>query len=126
LVTVVGGAGVGKTRLAQELLARATGAAAAWVALEPIEDARHVPSAIALALGIALPDGVDRYAALRLALEQSSLLLILDGAEHLAGALAGPLESLIAQCPGLRALVTSQAPLGVCGETVYRLGALPV
>lgn len=125
LVTVVGGAGVGKTRLAQEILARAAGAAA-WVALEPIDEARHVPSAIALALGIALPDGADRYAALRQALEKSPLLLILDGAEHLAEALAAPLASLVAQAAGLRALVTSQAPLGVCGETIYRIGALPV
>src|SRR5262245_46649674 len=63
LVSVVGGAGVGKTRLAQELFARSQDTAA-WVSLEPIEDLHHVPSAIALALGITLPDDDDRFAAL--------------------------------------------------------------
>ena len=74
LVTIVGIAGVGKTRLAQEILAREAekpGAAVAWVSLGTLGDIDHVPSAIALALGISLPDGVDGFAALRQSLEQS-------------------------------------------------------
>src|SRR5580698_496827 len=48
LVTIVGSAGVGKTRLAQELLAReaaAPEATVAWVALGPLEQIQHVYSA---------------------------------------------------------------------------------
>lgn len=129
LVTIVGGLGVGKTRLAQELLARRAdvpGTAAAWVSLASLEDVQHVPSAIALAVGVSLSDRVDGFAALRHALEDQSLLLILDGVEHLAGALAAPLAALVSQTRALRILVTSQAPLGVAGETVYRLMPLPV
>ena len=128
LVTVVGGAGVGKTRLAQEILTRESEAqrVAAWVALESIDAAQHIPSAIALALGLSLPDGVDGFGALRQALEQVPLLLVLDGAEHLAEALAPPLTALVSQTRGVRVLVTSQAPLGVAGEIVYRLTALSV
>jgi len=129
LVTIVGIAGVGKTRLAQEVLAREAekpGSAVAWVSLGPLEDVGHVPSAIALALGISLPDGIDGFAALRQAVENVSLLLILDCAEHLGEALATPLAALILQTQGVRALVTSQAPIGITGETVYRLSALPV
>ena len=129
LVTIVGGAGVGKTRLAQEIMARAAekpGDAVAWVSLGPLDDAQHVPSAIALALGLSLPDGVDGFAALRQALEQVPLLLILDGAEHLGDAFAAPLAGLVSQSQRVRALVTSQAPLGIAGETVYRLSVLPV
>jgi predicted ATPase/DNA-binding winged helix-turn-helix (wHTH) protein len=129
LVTIVGTAGVGKTRLAQEILARESeqpGAAAAWVSLEPLEDAEHLPSAIALALGLSLPDGADRFAALRQQLEGTPLLLILDGAERLGDALAPMLVDLVSQTTAVRALVTSQAPLGIGGETVYRLSALPV
>src|SRR5271155_2457016 len=72
LVTIVGIAGVGKTRLAQEILASEAekpDAAVAWVSLGPLEDASHLPSAIALAVGLPLPDGIDGFTALRQALE---------------------------------------------------------
>jgi predicted ATPase/DNA-binding winged helix-turn-helix (wHTH) protein len=128
LVTVVGGLGIGKSRLAQEVLARAPEAhgAAAWVSLEPLDTAQQVPSAIALALGLSLPDGADGFAALRHALEDVPVLLVLDGVEHLAEALAAPLAALVSQTRAVRVLLTSQAPLGLAGETVYRLLPLPV
>ena len=129
LVTIVGIAGVGKTRLAQEILASEAeqpGAAVAWVALGPLREAQHVASAIASALGLSLPDGVDGFTALCQALEHLPVLLILDCAEHLTDVLAMPLAELIARTEGLRALVTSQVPLGIAGEIVYRLAVLPV
>ena len=128
LVTLVGSLGVGKTRLAQEVLARAseTPHAAAWVSLESLDAAQQVPSAIALALGLSLSDAADGFAALAHALEDVPLLLILDGVEHLAETLAAPLATLVSRTRALRLLVTSQAPLGVAGETVYRLAPLAV
>ena len=129
LVTVVGVAGVGKTRLAQEILAREAGkpgAAVAWIPLAPIREAQHIPSAIAIGLGLSLPDGVDGFAALSQALERIPVLLILDCAEHLGDALATPLTELISRTRSVRALVTSQAPLGIAGEVVYRLAVLGV
>jgi len=128
LVTIVGSAGVGKTRLAQEILARQgekLGAAVAWVSLEAMADVRQVPSAIALALGLSMPDSPDGFAALGQALEKVELLLVLDCAERLAETLGTPLAGLIAQTRGVRSMVTSQVPLGVAGETVYRLPGLP-
>ena len=129
LVTLVGVAGVGKTRLAQEVLAREAekpGAAVAWVPLGPIREAQHIPSAIAIGLGLSLPDGVDGFTALSQALEHVPVLLILDSAEHLVDALATPLADLISQTQSVRALVTSQVPLGLAGEIVYRLSVLAV
>lgn len=128
LATVVGISGVGKSRLAREILARAAenNEPAAWVALASIEDSRLVPSAIALALGLALPDSADGFAALRQALSKSTVLLVLDGAEHLIETLATPLADLVMQTAGVRALVTSQTPLGIAGETVIRLSTLAV
>ena len=129
LVTLVGISGVGKTRLAQEILVREgekPGATVAWVSLGPLDDVRHVPSAIALALGLSLPDELDGFVALRQALERVSLLLIVDCAEHLGDALAAPLAELISHTRELRLLVTSQAPLVIGGEVVYRLSALAV
>jgi predicted ATPase/DNA-binding winged helix-turn-helix (wHTH) protein len=128
-VTVVGGAGVGKTRLAQEVLARALGTAelqAAWVDLHPLTQLRHVASAMALAVGVTVPDRGDAFAALHQALGQAPLLLILDGAEHLSSELAPALEELLARTQQVRALVTSERPLGLPGETVFRLGPLAV
>lgn len=129
LLTIVGAAGTGKSRLAQELLARKSEQAEAriaWVSLEPLDDVALVPSAIALALGISLPEAADRFEALRRTLEQQPVLLFLDGAEHLGEPLAKPLAALLWSSPSLRAVITSQAPLGITGETVYRLGPLSV
>ena len=128
LVTLAGVAGVGKTRLAQELIALAAPeqGGAAWVSLRPLADVHHVPGAIALAVGIALPERADAFAALVPALDEWPLLLVLDGAEHLCAALAVPLGTLVQQARGLRLLLTSQAPLGVAGEHVFRLAPLAV
>jgi DNA-binding winged helix-turn-helix (wHTH) protein len=119
LVTIVGTAGVGKTRIAQEFLALAAenpDAAVAWVSLQQLGQVQLVPSAIAIALGLSLPDGVDGFTALRQALEKLPLLLFLDGAEQIGEGLAAPLAALVSQTNGVRALVTSQAPLGIPGE----------
>ncbi|HEY2634869.1 MAG TPA: winged helix-turn-helix domain-containing protein [Steroidobacteraceae bacterium] len=129
LVTIAGIAGVGKTRLAQEILAHEAdkpGNGVAWVSLQPLNEAQHIPSAIALALGLSLPESADGFAALRQALERTPVLLILDGAEQFCQTLAAQLTELVSRTQGVRALVTSQVPLGVPGETVYRLSPLPV
>ncbi len=128
LVTLAGPCGVGKTRLAQALLAlRGSGFAdgACWVELAPVADADALPGAVATALGLKLAPG---HAAdtLAQALAERQLLLALDNAEHLLDAVAAWLEALLARAPGLRVLVTSQRPLRLAEERVQRLAGLPL
>jgi predicted ATPase/DNA-binding winged helix-turn-helix (wHTH) protein len=127
-VSVVGTAGVGKTRLAQEVLLRTSAGSwgqVAWVDLGPLQ-LQHVSGALALAVGVTLPDGGDGFDALEQALAQAPLLLVLDGAEHLATELAPALARLLARTVALQVLITSQVPLGVPGEAVFRLGPLAI
>jgi predicted ATPase/DNA-binding winged helix-turn-helix (wHTH) protein len=129
LVTLVGAAGVGKSRLARELLGLEEGGggtAAVLISLEPVVSAVHVPAAVAHALGLSLPETADRFAALGRALDGTRALVVLDGAEHLVHELADALDALVSRATGVRVLVTSQAPLGRIGEAIYRLGPLPI
>ena len=127
LVTVVGMPGVGKSRLAEEIAASGAltpAESALLVPISPFTDVAPIPAAIAIGLGLSLPDSLEGFEALERALGDRPTLLVLDSAEHLASALAGPLGVLIGRVPELRVLVTSQIPLGIAGELVYRLGPL--
>lgn len=129
MVTVVGAAGVGKTRLVEEVLTREIASPliqTAFASLSPLQTIVGVPETVALALGLTLTDGRDPFEALGCALDQTTRLLVLDSVEHLAEMLVSPLTKLLSHCRGLRLLLTSQTPVGVAGETVYRLGALLV
>jgi predicted ATPase len=94
--------------------------------LQPLSAAAQLPGALALALGLPAPDEGNAIASLARALGNEPLLVVFDCAEHLAPLLAGSLAALLQAAPRLQLLVTSQAPLGVAGELVYRLQALAV
>ena len=82
-----------------------------WVPLAGLQDPSLVVPSIEHALG---PGGdiVTRHA-----------LLVLDNFEHLLDA-AAPTASLLASAPGLKAVVTSRAPLHVDGEQEFPLDPL--
>jgi len=127
LLTLVGPGGCGKTRLAIELAARALGDhpdGAHFVDLAPVAPTAPVAHAVAAALGIRTQPGEQLDTALTAHLRDRRLLLVLDNCEHVAAA-AGPLgRVLLEACPGLRVLATSRQPLGVAGETVWRVPSL--
>lgn len=126
LVTLVGMAGVGKTRLAQELAQRAAqrSQAIAWIALAALSSTDQVASSIAVTMGVSLPDGADGFGTLARILREEPLLLVLDGGEHLSQPLSERLRWLIGMTRALRVLLTSQVPLGLEGEHVLRLEPL--
>ena len=130
LITLAGPSGIGKTRL---LLALGAAQAPAWsdgvwwvelAALAPDatdSDALCALLAQTLQLGSA---AAGSAAALARALQPLHLLLLLDNAEHLLPQLAPLVATLLLQAPGLRVVLTSQEPLRIAGEQVYRLAPL--
>ena len=126
LVSVVGPGGVGKSLLTQHLLATRRDAylhGVCWVELAGVADAQALPGAVAAALGVECGSG-DATEALVAAVKPLTMLLALDNAEHLLADVATLCHALHNAAPGLRLLVTSQAPLHVAAEQVLRVDPL--
>lgn len=127
LLTLVGGGGAGKTRLAVELaeLLRAKHPQGAWfVDLSGVTDADQVELAVARAVGTI----DDRQAApldtVVARLQGEPGLLVVDNCEHLVETCAAVVVTLLMRCAHLRVLATSREPLDVSGETTWRVPAL--
>lgn len=118
LVTVVGPAGSGKTRLAVEWAGRD-----AVVRLADVADPAHLVSAVAAATGVTGFTG-DPYEALVKRLRLHGRALVLDNCEHLVGEVARLVVDLLDRIPALRVVATSRSPLGVDGEHSLPLGPL--
>ena len=129
LVTVVGAGGMGKTSLAQGVAHQLRGSYAdgVWLAdLSSVGTASLVPTSVASVLRVVLRGDDHAEAALAKALAAKRMLLLLDNCEHLPGAVA-ELSAALCQCaPGVTVLATSQEPLKVPQEQVYRLGPLEI
>jgi predicted ATPase/DNA-binding SARP family transcriptional activator len=122
LVSVVGTAGVGKTRLVLDV-ARATAVpGGAWlVRLDEADAGSDLSRVAAEALHVVggEPALVERLAG-------AETLLVLDNAEHLLEPVAALATHLLAAAPTLRILLTSQAALGIDEEVVHLLRPLPL
>ena len=128
MVTVVGPAGVGKTRLSLRAAAQAAGQFpdGVWLAdLAGISDPELLAPAVAAALG--LPD--EPEAALGPALlgylRGRRLLVVLDTCEHLVDACAAFADTVLRSAPGVTLLATSRQPLDAQGEHAFPLPPLP-
>ncbi|GAA0930816.1 hypothetical protein GCM10009554_14350 [Kribbella koreensis] len=124
LVTLIGPAGVGKTRLAVEYVSRNTPDDLWFAKLADVSDPTALPATVVDAFGL-VASGDDPTALLIRTIGAGPGLLVLDNCEHLVAAAACLVSDLIHGCPQLRILATSREPLGVEGELTLPVNPLP-
>jgi predicted ATPase/DNA-binding XRE family transcriptional regulator len=128
LLTLTGPGGVGKTRVAIEVIERSRDAytdGIVFVPLAPLRDAALLPSVLAEALGVKEVARQRLQETLTRHLHDRQVLLVLDNFEHLSTA-APVVGELVARCPQLTVLVTSRTPLRVGGERQFPVPPLPL
>ena len=126
-LTLCGPGGIGKTRLALRILAATADEfpEGAWfVELADLRQPELVPSRVAAAIGVSEEPGRPLLDTLADALRPRRLLLALDNCEHLIDACAKTADAIVRRCPRVHLLVTSREPLGIGGETIYRVPSL--
>ncbi|HEX2373191.1 MAG TPA: BTAD domain-containing putative transcriptional regulator [Actinomycetota bacterium] len=122
LVTLVGPAGVGKTRAAIEAVRPLRPSGGVWlVRLEAADATTSISRMVAEALQLTGGEQtlLDRVAG-------AETVLVLDNCEHVIDGVADLATRLLDQAAPLRIVATSQAPLGVDGEATYALDPLPL
>jgi predicted ATPase/class 3 adenylate cyclase len=127
LVTLAGAGGCGKTRLGLQVAAELLDGSGdgVWLAeLAPVTGQDAVPAAICEALRLAVNPGRPALEALLDALALQDVLIVLDNCEHLIGGCATIAEAIVRRCPRVHLLATSREPLGIGGETIYRVPSL--
>lgn len=126
LVTLVGPGGIGKTRLALEIVHRAADAGEViWTPVEAIADPADLLPAVAVAARISEQLGSPLPARIADALAGRPVLLAVDNLEHLLDGVAG-LSELLDAAPELRLIATSREALRLRGETVLPVTPLPL
>ena len=127
LLTLTGPGGTGKTRLAIRVATEVSDDFADgvfFVALDAVRDPALVPSQIATAVGISESGGRSAEQLLAEWLRARVVLMVLDNFEQVVDA-APAVASLLRAAPGLKAIVTSRAPLRISGEHEYPVPGLP-
>lgn len=124
VLTLTGPGGIGKSRLAVELLRRSGSRVLAVADLGAVSDPVLTLDAIAVAVGLRPRPGVAPLEAIVGALAGRDGVVFLDTCEHVVASLRALPRAVVARADALRILATSQVPLGMRGETVWRVPGL--
>ena len=125
-VSIVGSGGVGKTTTAISVAHSLSSTFAddiCFVDLGLLGDPQSVAFAVASSTNVSTKSS-DLIQALLAALSRKRTLIVLDGCEHVAEAVAGLAEAILRSCPDVHLLATSREALRADGECVYRLQPL--
>jgi predicted ATPase len=131
LITLTGSGGVGKTRLAIQVVSDVLELFpdGVWfLDLAPLGDPALVPNTLGKVLDLQLVGGSDLSITDLIAdyLCSRTTLLIFDNCEHLIDGCASLVEFLLKSCEGLHILATSREMLRVPGEITYRVPSLVI
>src|SRR5829696_2416741 len=127
MLTLTGAGGSGKTRLALALAGRSLEDypdGVWWIDLASQMDAAVLGEAIAEPVGVRPLPGTTALQAVCAALVRARTLVVLDNCEHLLEACAEAATALLESCRNLKVLATSRAPLGLPGESDWRVPPL--
>jgi predicted ATPase/DNA-binding SARP family transcriptional activator len=126
VITLIGAAGVGKTRLALAVAAEAVAQPGGvwWVELAAVSDPEAIGRAVLAAVGVPEATGLSPVGLLTIELGDEPSLLVLDNCEHLVDACAEFVMELLTANPTTSVLATSREPLGVPGEITWRVPSL--
>jgi predicted ATPase len=125
LLTLVGPAGVGKTRLAAHVVGLVAAAfeRVDWVDLSSVGQAAAVLPYLAQELGVLEDDGQPTIGAITAALRPRRCLLVLDNCEQVRAA-AGEIGRLLTANPLLSVMATSRAALRLQWEQLFPVAPL--
>jgi predicted ATPase len=129
LLTLLGPAGVGKTRLALQLSHEQQKLGAFkdgvhFISLDALNDASLLPSSLLGQLGLTQQGKTEPLTQIIDFLADKTMLLVLDNFEHLIEG-SSLLSELTNKCPNLKLFVTSRERLNLEEEHLYALEGLP-
>ncbi|MET8850372.1 LuxR C-terminal-related transcriptional regulator [Amycolatopsis sp. NPDC004625] len=124
LVTLAGPGGSGKTRLAAQVAGGGEWPDGVWwIELDAVTE---VAERVAATLGVPVEPRAGAARSVATELRDRRVLLCLDNCEHVLDGAAEVAVELLRSCPEVAVLTTSREPLGVPGETVWRVPPLAV
>jgi predicted ATPase/DNA-binding SARP family transcriptional activator len=127
LITLTGSGGVGKTRLAIQVVTEVLDSFpdGVWfLDLAPLSDSSLVPNILAHLIGLRESSEITVSELLINYFRSRRALVVFDNCEHLIDSCAQLIHSLLTSCEHLTILATSREKLRVAGETPYRVPSL--
>lgn len=128
MITLTGTGGTGKSRLSLQFAAEHMDQFpdGVWFCeLAPLPDRDDVLRALATAVGAPEVNGVSMRDRLVMHLAGKKSLVIIDNCEHVLDSASKTAEDIVGACPAVVLMATSREPLGVRGETAFRVPSLP-